>query len=259
MSNNQPENIWSDELFTKYYLDMIKNKYPANQTEREANFIESVTSLFMGDKLLDLCSGCGRHALAMAKRGYNVTGVELSEHLINKAEKRLKDSPVTDQVSFINDDVTKLHERDLGTKFRAAYTLASLGYYMSDEDVENTLKGIYNHLESQGFLIVDVKNREHLLRNFKQKDWVKTKNGFTCFRYTKFDFESSCTINYKHVKPPHGDEVMYSQWMRAYTLKEMFTIMTKTGFSPQRVYGNFKRGPYDINSQRMIVVATKES
>ncbi|WP_158438273.1 class I SAM-dependent methyltransferase [Natranaerobius thermophilus] len=255
---SKPENIWSDELYVKYYLEMMDEKYPESQTEREANFIEGAINLFYGDKLLDLCSGSGRHAISMAKRGYQVMGLDLSNGLVEASKRRASESSVKDQVDFIQGDVRKLHKLKLETNFKAAYCLATVGFHMTDQDFNNMLTGVYHLLDPGGYLIIDVINRENLLREFNEKDWTKTRGGYTRLRKTKFDFKSSCTINQKYLKTPDGEEEIYYQWMRTYTLKEMVTFLENNGLNYHKVYGNFKRTAYSINSPRMIVVANKD-
>lgn len=63
--------------------------YP-NTTIQDCNFLEDVFSTF-GHKihaLLDIACGTGRHALEMAKRGYTVTGIDVSENMLNVAIKK---------------------------------------------------------------------------------------------------------------------------------------------------------------------------
>ncbi len=256
--NPEAENVWGDGRYIKYYLEMMAEKYPESQTEREANFLEGAVNLLYGDKLLDLCSGCGRHPIAMAKRGYQVTGVDLSEGLIAHSQEKAQNSPVSDQVTFVTGDVCKLEDLGLTPDYKLVYSLASIGYHMTDEMIHNVMKGAYDLLVKGGYLVLDVINREFLLREFNEKDWTKTKAGHTCLRKTHFDFESSCVINQKYLQFPEGSEKMYHQWMRTFTLKELITFVEQNGFTYQRAYGGFKRGPYSIDSPRLMVVATRE-
>ena len=52
----------------------------AEQTEREVAFVADVLDLPAGSALLDLCCGWGRHAILLARRGYAVTGLDLSTY-----------------------------------------------------------------------------------------------------------------------------------------------------------------------------------
>lgn len=59
-------------------------------------------------KVLDLCCGGGRSAVALATAGYEVTAVDISPIQLASAQKRAADHGVTERITFVRDDVTKL-------------------------------------------------------------------------------------------------------------------------------------------------------
>lgn len=252
------DNIWSDPHYVGYYTDMMKERYPENQTEREVNFIEKVIDLHRGAKILDACSGCGRHAISLAKRGYNVTGVDLSEELVNQSISRKNKKQLSGSVEFYQGDITRLSELNLGNDFECVICMASLGYNMTDQDIKATLAEMRSALKEGGWLLIDIINRENLIKYFRSKHWTKTKTGYMCLRYTEMNLEKSSCENYKHVKDPEGVEKEYFQWLRTFTFREFKNLLKEAGFTFQQVYGDYTRSPYDVDSPRMIVVCTYE-
>jgi len=81
---------WYEKWFSsKFYLKLY-----AHRDEQDAKFIIDLilrtTKKPTNLKVLDVCCGAGRHSLELAKRGYDVTGIDLSEYLIETADKNLK-------------------------------------------------------------------------------------------------------------------------------------------------------------------------
>ena len=87
---------WWRTLFNAVYLrtdgDVVEND--AN-TDAEVDKVISAAGLVAGDRVLDVCCGQGRHALAFARRGFGrVVGVDRSRYLIRLARKRARQGGV---------------------------------------------------------------------------------------------------------------------------------------------------------------------
>ncbi|MGZ7440039.1 class I SAM-dependent methyltransferase [Paenibacillus sp. TH7-28] len=77
---------WYEKSFGEDYLLVYKHR---NQQEAD-RFVQKVMDwlkLPPGSRILDLCCGAGRHALALADAGYRVTGADLSPVLLRKAKE----------------------------------------------------------------------------------------------------------------------------------------------------------------------------
>ncbi len=66
---------WYKEFFGQLYLETYQPVLTPERTIREADFIQKTLALPAGSKILDLCSGHGRHLIELAKRGYRMTGL----------------------------------------------------------------------------------------------------------------------------------------------------------------------------------------
>jgi 2-polyprenyl-3-methyl-5-hydroxy-6-metoxy-1,4-benzoquinol methylase len=75
---------WYEELFQDY-SDKYDNESFTKGTMGEVDFIEKEISFNKSLKILDIGCGTGRHSLELARRGYDVTGIDLSESMIDKA------------------------------------------------------------------------------------------------------------------------------------------------------------------------------
>src|SRR5262245_26458866 len=78
---------WYRTFFQGIVLDMWRKAVTPEQTRAEADFLESHLRLRPGTRVLDVPCGSGRHALALAARGYSLTGVDLSMESIEEARR----------------------------------------------------------------------------------------------------------------------------------------------------------------------------
>ena len=77
---------WYEELFENYALK-YENESFTQGTIGECNFIEQEINYNKRSKILDIGCGIGRHSRELAKRGYQITGIDLSESQLNRAKE----------------------------------------------------------------------------------------------------------------------------------------------------------------------------
>ena len=147
----------SDAVFKQGYADQYDLFYGDKDYESECDLLEQAFQRYSKESaqtILDLGCGTGNHSIPLARRGYKVHGVDLSEdmlaHAVEKAQKEtIKYPPV-----FSQGDVRSV---DLGKQFDAALMMfAVLGYQLTNEDVIATLRTVRNHLKPGGLFIFDV-------------------------------------------------------------------------------------------------------
>ncbi|MDZ7578801.1 MAG: class I SAM-dependent methyltransferase [Candidatus Nanopelagicales bacterium] len=106
-----------------------------------------------GERILDAGCGTGGHAWELARRGYDMVGVDLSEPMLALARSKSAPGTGTQSPQFLHGDVRTLK---LDLKFDAAIMMfAVLGYQRTNEDVIAALRSIRNHLEPGGTLVFD--------------------------------------------------------------------------------------------------------
>ena len=69
---------WYEELFTNYAQKYDRESF-VQGTIGECDFIERELNCDKNTRILDIGCGTGRHCIELAKRGYEVTGIDLSE------------------------------------------------------------------------------------------------------------------------------------------------------------------------------------
>lgn len=99
--------------------------HPWEDAESEPGFVDKITELFEREeagreppygRALDLGCGSGIWGINLAKRGWQVTGIDLVDKALGRAKKRISDEGV--EMRVVQGDVTKLQEADIGDGFR---------------------------------------------------------------------------------------------------------------------------------------------
>jgi 2-polyprenyl-3-methyl-5-hydroxy-6-metoxy-1,4-benzoquinol methylase len=96
---------WYEALFENFANSYEKESFTKG-TIGECDFIEEEIGYKKDFKILDIGCGTGRHSIELAKRGYNVTGVDLSDSMLQKAQENAQRQQV--QVNFVKHDARSL-------------------------------------------------------------------------------------------------------------------------------------------------------
>ncbi|WP_146521837.1 class I SAM-dependent methyltransferase [Stieleria varia] len=129
-----------------------------DETEGEVKFFEKAFERIAKRKVkrvLEPGCGSGRLVVAMAAEGYEMTGLDLSESMLNYVNKQLKRKKLTAET--VIGDMTQM---DLPHKYDAAFcTFNTFRHLLSEKDAEAHLRSVANHLNKGGIYILGL----HLL------------------------------------------------------------------------------------------------
>ena len=138
--------------YAKYYDDM----YQAKDYVKETDLIESVFTRFSTTpvkKILSLGCGTGTYEIELAKRGYTITGVDISVQMLEQAKVKIKQAGVSDKITLIEGDIRKLHS--LG-QFDAVIMMFNIvGYLHTPADLTAVAAGVAAHLPGGGIFLFD--------------------------------------------------------------------------------------------------------
>ena len=143
------------EVFGPDYSDSYDAFYADKDYGAECDLVEGIFKDLGRPvrSILDLGCGTGRHSVELARRGYEVVGVDLSEGMLERARRRAAAERVSG-TTFVLGDV---QNAQIGRRFDAVLSMfAVVGYQISDAAVRATLANVRRHLEPGGVFIFDV-------------------------------------------------------------------------------------------------------
>ncbi|HUF50893.1 MAG TPA: class I SAM-dependent methyltransferase [Longimicrobiales bacterium] len=135
-------------VWFRTFLDTID----AAQTAREVEFIQTLLPRDRYPRMLDLCCGPGRHAIPLAHRGFDVTGIDFDDAAIAAARAAASGA------AFLHSDVRAL-DGIAGAWDAALIMWASFGYFAAHEN-RALLDAIRARLRPRGRLLLDIYNRD---------------------------------------------------------------------------------------------------
>lgn len=169
---------WWESFFDEVWLAGGFGPAGEEAPVEEIDYLWRQLKLRPGARLADICCGIGRHAIPLARRGVEVTGVDLSSDYIERATKCAEGLPVT----FVCADM-----RETGISggiFDAVINLwTSFGYFADEGENERAMAEFARLLRTGGRLLLSMVNRDGLMHLFQQKrgeaaaDWLLIQNS----------------------------------------------------------------------------------
>ena len=210
-------------------------------------------------KLLDVACGEGSFAVGMAKRGYQVTGIDQSPRMIALARKRAQKDDL--KVNFFVEDMRSLpfqQEFDLVTCF-----FDSLNYLLTIDDLHRAFEGAYWALRSGGFYIFDMNTIYGLAVDWMREETYlqnETEDLVEIHRQS-FDYENQVATMVITVFQREGalwNRVDETHQERGYPIADIQFLLHQTGFEITGMYSSLsKQSEVQTTSPRVWFVARK--
>lgn len=239
---------WFEESFGQDYLLVYKHR-DFQGARHEVQRMVGWLGLEPGAEVLDLCCGMGRHSLALAEQGYQVTGMDLSQVLLNEAIKKDESS----HVRWIRGD---MREVPLDCQFDAVVNLfTSFGYFDEEQDNLKVIGEIARLLKPDGCFLMDYLNGGYVKKNLipyseRMEENIRIKE--------KRVIEDSFVRKTIHLEEPGRTDRTYREQVRLYSLEDFQNMFNQAGLALDHVYGNYEAGPYEAEiSPRLIMIGRK--
>jgi SAM-dependent methyltransferase len=254
------ESKTSDEAHPEWYAnesfweEMFPYMFPAEKFAAAIEESQKIIALsgIPGGTVLDLCCGSGRHAVAFAKSGYQVTGVDHSRFLLGKAEQFAEEENIA--IEWV--------EQDMKTFMRAnAYDLAlnlftAFGYFDKKEDDVQVLQNVFASLRPGGRFVLDVMGKELVAARFRASDCDFHADG--SFLATKREIFDSWTRIRNEWTLVREDRVTSFKFHHTiYSAQELRDRFEQVGFCGVEIYGDWDGNSYGLQAQRLIIVGKK--
>lgn len=250
------QNNWFKIFFDKYYqlLYFKGGIFSSVLDEREVDFIIKVLDLPKKSKILDVPCGQGRHTVRLAKKGYSVTGVDLSKALLDLAKKTAVKGKI--DPCLVRGDMRKIKFHN---EFDAAINMfSSFGYFSNEKDNIDVLKNMHQSLKHGGKLLLDLLNKDKFLERLliSKRGWWEEAGNYI-LEDNSFDKKKKAWVNHVTILSPSGRIGHAYTFMRLYDLSEIEKYLNKIGFKILEIYGDYRGNKFSHSSPRMIILAQK--
>jgi cyclopropane fatty-acyl-phospholipid synthase-like methyltransferase len=244
-----PKQEW-EQFFDGHAPIYMKNVWTRN-TVKEIDFILEELKLEPGTSILDIGCGTGRHSIELAKRGYKVTGVDISSGMLAEADKAAKEANV--KVEWIHTNATQFKSK---ARFDGAICLCEGAFSLlssGDQPIQfelAILRNIYAALKPRAKLILNAINGYAKARKVTQKD---VEEG-------KFDPVSNTEAFTMDWDTPEGKKSVQVR-ERGYVPTELIMLFERVGFRVNHVWGGtagkWGRRTIDLDEIELMVIAEK--
>ncbi len=229
------------------------------------NLVDSVLPDYLNEigvkpsNLLDMACGEGSLAVGMAKLGYQVTGIDQSQRMIDLAKERANEAGV--DVTFLVEDMRSL-------PFKGKFSLVtcffdSLNYLLTIRDLQDAFKCAYRALQPGGFFIFDMNTIYGL-----SVDWMREETyiqneakDFIEIHRQSYDYENQIATMDVTIFTEHGEcweRIDETHRERGYPIADIQFLLNETGFMIAGMYGSLKnRTDVQTTSPRVWFTAQK--
>jgi len=247
---------WYQEFFNEDYMrfHLHGGEGALERAPAECDFVVSALELHPGARILDLCCGQGRHSIELARRGYIVTGLDLSDYLLRLARERAERENAG--ADFVHGDMRDLSWKD---EFDAVVNLwTAFGYLETEAEDERVLRAIHGTLRPGGRLLMDLMNRERM-GGEHSTDWQKWDeyDGCLILENHHWNVLSARETTVRTIIEPDGRRRETGYVLRMYAHPEIAAMLSRAGLEWRHTYGDYDGSDYAVNSRRMLVVARK--
>lgn len=225
---------WYEELFDNYGKTYDRESF-VQGTSGECDFIEREINFNKSASILDVGCGTGRHAIELTRRGYQVTGVDLSPSQLERARQKAVEARL--DIRFEQHDARKLPFKN---EFDLVIMLCEGGFPLMETDEENfqILQGAARALKKGGKFIFTTLNGLfplfHSVKEFMEKE--ATEGGAQYSRHS-FDLMTFRDHNITEVVNDDGQTISLDCNERYYVPPEITWLLKSLGFTKIDIHG----------------------
>jgi SAM-dependent methyltransferase len=247
---------WYVEFFDEDYLRVFEPLLPPERTAAEVNGVVERLGLAPGARVLDLCCGHGRHAVALARLGLRVTGLDLSRRFLSRAAALA--ARQGQAVGLVEADMRRLPFAD--GRFDAVINLFNaFGYLQDDVQDQLVLDEVARVLRPGGRFLQELVNREALIRGWHDSDVLRTGDGLVVLQERSLDLRASRDRVRYTLLHPDGRQTSREHVVRLYTLTELAGMLERAGLALAAVHGDLDGGPLELDSSFLVTVSARDS
>lgn len=242
--------VWFKNWFNSPYYHQLY--FHRDETEAAAfisKLIDYIQPLAKA-KMLDVACGKGRHSMQLASKGFDVTGIDLSE------------DSILDALQNENENL-HFYQHDMRLPFWINYFdfafnfFTSFGYFKTQREHDNAIRTISQALKPNGTLVLDYLNvhfaEDHLIH--KSEKTIDNINFIITKWFDEEYFYKKIEVEDEQLEEP----LVFTEKVAKFSLGDFTDMFAYQGLQIQEVFGDYNFNNYDIKkSPRLIMIAEKK-
>lgn len=254
---------WRDPHIAKYilagHLDPLNDMASRNFAfiNKSVNFIEQKARKYDCQSIVDYGCGPGLYAERLARKGFNVTGIDFSNHSIQHAKRSAKNKGL---------NITYRDENYLHVTDKDKYDFATLIYCdygsLPPEQRAKLLSNIWRSLKCDGVFLLDVLTI-HKYNNFIEKqNWIRRNGGgmWSPEPHVEFiqniKYDDDIALEQTTIMTKENVETHY-RWFQFFSKQMIINELEKAGFTILTVYNDVAGSDYTDENETMALLVKK--
>jgi SAM-dependent methyltransferase len=218
----------------------------------EGRFAAKALGLKKGARVLDVCCGTGRHSIALARRGYDVVGLDATSEYLSVARKAARG-----QVRFVQGDMRAIPFKE---EFDAALNMwTSFGYFERFSDDLKTLRSISRALKPGGRFLIDIIHGPWLRKYGAKRDWGVRDDGAYVLE-ERVSRGGKDPVHYNTFTVLKGGRrTRATCCVRDYSYERLAAALRQAGLTPVKRWSGLAGEPWQGDeSMRLVVLSVKK-
>lgn len=242
---------WDAVFDVDDYLHFYEDTLRAERTEHQVDILVSHLGMTPGMRVLDLGCGHGRHAFELARRGFDVVGLDRTEGFVELARREAEMARLP-----IDYRVADLRTLDEDASFDRVLCLFDVFGLHRDDENHDVLGRIARALRPGGKLCLDVRNRDWMVRALLPVTILQKGADLMIDRHV-FDPVSGRLVDYRIlVRDGRTREARFS--VRLYHFTELRALLASVGLHVTEAFGTWDGDPIGLAHNRMVIFAEKD-
>lgn len=211
-----------------------------------------------GSELLDIGCGTGELTIRLAKEGFHVTGVDLSEDMLFIAKQKAENEGQS--ISLFQQDMSELS--GLGTFDLITIFCDSLNYVTSESSIQSTFRNVYEHLKDNGLFMFDVHSIFKVSQIFMNNTFTYNDEKVS-YIWDSFPGEYSNSVEHELTFFLKDETTqLYERFdelhiQRTYPILQLEQWLTQVGFNVVDISADFTLSGPDDQSERIFLTCKK--
>lgn len=207
--------------------------------------------------VLDLGCGTGKMTIELAKRGYDMTGVDFSPEMLDIARDEAEREGLADRILWLCQDMTEFEL--YGTVDVTVSCLDCINHLTTQKNLESCFALVHNYLIPDGLFIFDINGKHKFETLYGENSYVFEEEGNVCVWQNSYNEKSKICDFYITVfeEGKDGRYTRYDDFQREkmYTIKNIRNALQKSGFEFIGAYRDFEFSPATDGDDRIYIAS----